>query len=63
MLACEHAKITIVCNPNCEGRTTPCEFGRDICCCFCKKNDVCKDACADAKASGWRIKIPELIRH
>lgn len=60
MLVCEHAKLDVICNLDCGGRTTPCEFGRDICCCFCGNKDVCKDACTDAKVAGWMLKIPEM---
>ena len=54
MLICEHAVLEVVCNSDCKGRTTPCEFGRDICCCYCHKKDVCKDTCADAIAIAER---------
>lgn len=58
MLACEHTRLNVVCNPDCDGRIASCKFGRDICCCFCEHKEVCNDACADAKAAGWDLHIP-----
>lgn len=63
MLYCEHAVLEVVCNSDCGGRQTPCQFGHSICCGFCEHNETCKDACAAVKIAGWLVKTPEIIRN